>query len=753
MTARQDRAKRISRKFKCLKIWWLNQRRVVMSIGPVMLILLMLLLVARSFITVNRREHGFMPSICDLLAILTPGTHASLETPMPARAGHEREQESMTPDSVSLGSPPPTGCLAMIIKNEGPILPRLFESVSGFVSEYCVVDTGSTDDTIEVLESMNMPGVVLKEPFVDFATTRNYMIDACRRVMTSCDYLVLLDADMVLRVSPDWNWANLDRRDVYNLVQISGVEYENVRMIRRDASDIQVVGATHEYYDVPAQYTRGTLPKKLIYIEDVGDGKAKGDKFERDERLLRRELEKDPDNIRTVFYLANTLKDQGKYAEAIPYYERRATMGGWFKEADYSHFMLSSCYLATMELDNARKYGEIAAFGGMAKRAEPLYFLAFHLRKHGQYKTAWHYATLAAKIPKPDVSTALFVQYTIYDFWVDYELAMLSRHVFPSQPLVGMRTALAFWNNAHAPEDLRESFAPLMKAHVRPNVASGSYEMYRYRTEGTEMPLAMFPVKGHVHLLLPKATEGADCLMNFEFFDVDLQNKSASEQGFLTWRMDPLPKHVLGNIAWQFVGSKFVFGFPVSGSHVYYGEWNEHSGGDPMIHLGLLSVNGRVTRQERPLNLVEKAGTVYCITKWYPVIEVGTLKISSSREAICETYTSHFDVPRTFSFLSAATRGLAYREDFWFLLRVDVLNAFVMVVLCPDFSLKAFTPPFTIEADLTMEANGLKVNEKALGFQILTRDDGQDHVVFVYTSGDYVVINQISVEEVLAWMI
>lgn len=78
------------------------------------------------------------------------------------------------------------------------------------------------------------------------------------------------------------------------------------------------------------------MPKELIHIDDVGDGKANGDKFERDERLLRRELEADPENMLTVFYLANILKDQGKCAEAIPYYVRRATMGGWFAEADHS---------------------------------------------------------------------------------------------------------------------------------------------------------------------------------------------------------------------------------------------------------------------------------------------------------------------------------------------------------------------------------------------------------------------------------
>jgi len=56
----------------------------------------------------------------------------------------------------------------MIMKNEGPILPRLFESVKGFVSEYCVMDTGSTDDTVEVLRSIDMPGELLHGALLGF---------------------------------------------------------------------------------------------------------------------------------------------------------------------------------------------------------------------------------------------------------------------------------------------------------------------------------------------------------------------------------------------------------------------------------------------------------------------------------------------------------------------------------------------------------------------------------------------------------
>ena len=113
--------------------------------------------------------------------------------------------------------------------------------------------------------------------------------------------------------------------------------------------------------------------------------------------------------MRTVFYLANTLKDQGKYREAIPFYEQRVAMGGWFAEADYSAFMLSTCYLELGDEDNARKYAEMAAFTRTARRAGPLYYLALYLHRQSRYQLAWHYATLASTIPKPEVAQALFI--------------------------------------------------------------------------------------------------------------------------------------------------------------------------------------------------------------------------------------------------------------------------------------------------------------------------------------------------------
>lgn len=357
-------------------------------------------------------------------------------------------------------SPPLPACLVLMMKNEGPLLPRLFESVKDFVSEYCIVDTSGSNgekETHELLKSygIDMPGVVVNEPFVDFATSRNFLLDTCRQQMT-CEYFVLLDADMVLKVSPEWDWKKIDGKDVYDIIQSSSIEYANVRIIRRTADKIRVVGATHEYYDVPNEYSKGLLPKHLVYIDDIGDGKAKDDKFERDERLLRRDLEQNPDNPRTVFYLANTLKDQGKYAQAIPFYERRATMTGWAAEAEYSLYMLSTCYLGLDDVEMARTYAESAALRGVRnKRAEPLYFLALYLHRHGEYELAWHYAKLAATIPRPSVTSTLFVSTDVYDYWIAYEQASLCPYVLNNEPQCLQKMA-DFLSNSTAPENLRE---------------------------------------------------------------------------------------------------------------------------------------------------------------------------------------------------------------------------------------------------------------------------------------------------------
>lgn len=89
--------------------------------------------------------------------------------------------------------------------------------------------------------------------------------------------------------------------------------------------DWRYEGATHEYLTTDQPERAADLD--ALVIEHFADGGSRSDKFERDARLLRADLERDPGNARAVFYLAQTMRDLGSTEEAVELYRRRAQMG------------------------------------------------------------------------------------------------------------------------------------------------------------------------------------------------------------------------------------------------------------------------------------------------------------------------------------------------------------------------------------------------------------------------------------------
>lgn len=76
----------------------------------------------------------------------------------------------------------PTICLNMIVKNESHVIAKTLGNILDHIpiSFYVISDTGSTDDTEQIIKDFfaqrNIPGHVTNDPWHDFATNRSIAI-------------------------------------------------------------------------------------------------------------------------------------------------------------------------------------------------------------------------------------------------------------------------------------------------------------------------------------------------------------------------------------------------------------------------------------------------------------------------------------------------------------------------------------------------------------------------------------------------
>src|SRR5688500_5668448 len=105
----------------------------------------------------------------------------------------------------------PTICLSAIVRNEAHVVEQMLESVAHLVDAWVVVDTGSTDATVDVIRAWfaarGIPGHLHHRPWQDFATNRTEALRLCAGV---ADYALVMDADDLVLGQPDLGTLGLD---------------------------------------------------------------------------------------------------------------------------------------------------------------------------------------------------------------------------------------------------------------------------------------------------------------------------------------------------------------------------------------------------------------------------------------------------------------------------------------------------------------------------------------------------------------
>ncbi len=257
----------------------------------------------------------------------------------------------------------PTISLCMIVKNEEKFLPRCLESVKGHVDEIIIVDTGSTDSTIEIAKRYNAK--IYHHPWENsFSKARNYSLK-----YATCEWILILDAD-----------EEIDKKDAHKLKDVikeNSVDIIHLPVFNRPVGGKNVsisnsgrlfknhLGFCYEGI-VHNVLKHSNLAKKAnIKIYHYGynqDDEQMEKKFIRTSTLLREQIKDDPENPIPRHYLAISCLDRKKNdecireaLEAIRLFKQQNSNAQQQQQL-LTYYTASVAFFRKKDLDNARVY-------------------------------------------------------------------------------------------------------------------------------------------------------------------------------------------------------------------------------------------------------------------------------------------------------------------------------------------------------------------------------------------------------------
>jgi glycosyltransferase involved in cell wall biosynthesis len=220
--------------------------------------------------------------------------------------------------------------LCMIIKDEERVLEKCLSSVRDAVDEIIVVDTGSTDASIEIARDHG--ATVLRHDFadLDFAGARNRSLAAARGA-----FVLVLDADETLHEGSSGLVRLLaaDGGDVGYVVNrrnrregAAGPASTDhaVRLFARQPA-FRYRNRVHETIDAAILEAGGRLRRSHVLVEHhLPSAEREAEKGRFYLELLRRDLADDPDDVDRLTFLAAEHHKLGDFGAATETAERLA---------------------------------------------------------------------------------------------------------------------------------------------------------------------------------------------------------------------------------------------------------------------------------------------------------------------------------------------------------------------------------------------------------------------------------------------
>ncbi len=304
--------------------------------------------------------------------------------------------------------------LCMIVKNEEMHIARCLDSVAELVEEIIIVDTGSTDRTVEIVSSYTSK--VYSYPWKDdFSDARNYSFSKA-----SMDYCMWMDADDILEegekdkflqlkqsLSPDTDIVMMKYNTSFDEAGKPSFSYFRERWIRNCAS-YQWIGAVHEV--IP--------PKGKIIYSDIAVCHKKISAGDPDRNLrIYQKMEAEGKFLepRQQYYFGRELYYHKQYEKAVSVLEEfLQSKEGWVENKIEACSICARCYHQLGQEQSALE-ALLRSMSFDLPRAELCCEIGKYFLEHGNFHNAIYWYETALNTPKNEYSGG-FMLPDCYDY-------------------------------------------------------------------------------------------------------------------------------------------------------------------------------------------------------------------------------------------------------------------------------------------------------------------------------------------------
>ncbi len=346
--------------------------------------------------------------------------------------------------------------VVLMVKNEDHVIvPTIDSYAKGGIKDFFIFDTGSTDKTVEraqeyFKEKKLERSYIAQEPFIDFSTSRNRALELAEEKFPNATFMLMPDAE--------WYMHNAEDLITFCQKEADSTAYNPCYAVRicnnwqdfctqrlfRCANKVRFAGGVHEG---PTQVGNGKVPETIYFeLGSTERGRAKTSaRFFRDIEILKKELEKDPNNSRSAFYagqtescIAHIFAAEGDLEKAIAhmeeslkYYRKRKALIGWPEENFLTSYRIGCAEEALAEFKekiaqpqatspDENRYNEaikelLYAHALWPHRAEPLTKLAQIHWRLGKQALCFLYGSRALVLPYPK-NDFLDIEKNVYDY-------------------------------------------------------------------------------------------------------------------------------------------------------------------------------------------------------------------------------------------------------------------------------------------------------------------------------------------------